>query len=302
MQIRLNLIIIFACTFFVGCGTQRAVNAPLLFYLESKDGTKSCLMASSHVAITPSSESKELIDCIKHAKAYAFESNILETPKFFPQILTRNSEEISYSDLSLTTREKIKPALRELQYTEADIDYILQLHPVGIYRALTHAKKLEPEVQLVPNLDIAIAQSVIAKKVKYIELEGITELSKSERRISLDQLNELITIMCDLVLDAAKFAAYKIEINKYAQSLNALPNIESGWNLQFHFNTKMLGLPAYSVTHEVDNRNALIGANMLKAMKENGSVMMFVGAAHVGGPASVLKVLEQAGIRVERIQ
>jgi hypothetical protein len=286
----------------VACSTQRAINAPLIFHLESKDGARSCLMATSHAAVTLSPESKELIDCIKSAKAYAFEVNIDLGPKNTLQLFERGSGEISFTDLNQSVKEKIQPALIAAKYNKLDIEYILKLHPAGIYRALISSKKLGHEIQSFPNTDILLARAVLEKKEKYIELEGFAEWSKSERQFSLDQLNEIISIMCDLVLDPIKLAAYKAEINKFVENINVLPDIETAWNLKFYFNTKMLGLPAYSMAYEVDNRNALIGKNMLKAMEENGQVMMFVGAAHVGGPVSVLKVLENGGVKVKRVQ
>lgn len=262
----------------------------------------SCLMATSHVAVTLSPESKELIDCIKSAKAYAFEVNIALGPKNTLQLFERSPGEISFLDLSPAVKGKIEPALAAARYNKLDIEYILKLHPAGIYRALISSKKLGYEVELSPNTDILLARTVLEKKEKYIELEGFAEWSKSERQFSLDQLNELISIMCDLVLDPLKTAAYKAEINKFVENMNVLPDVESAWNKKFYFNTKLLGLPAYSMAYEVDNRNALIGANMIKAMQENGEVMMFVGAAHVGGPTSVLKILEKSGVKVKRVQ
>jgi hypothetical protein len=302
MQIKSIFLPIVLCVFISSCSTQRAVNAPLIFHLESENGMRSCLMATSHVAVTPSPESEQLINCIKYAKAYAFEVNIALTPKNILQIFERNPGEIGFSDLSFAVKEKIRPALLAAKYNNLESEYILKLHPVGIYRALTYSKILSPEVKLVPNSDILLAQSVLAKKAKYIELEGFSEWAMSEKQISLEQLNELILIMCDLILNPIKLEIYKTKITKFAEALNILPDIESGWNLKFFHDTKILGLPAYSTAHEVDNRNALIGTNMLKAIKENDQVMMFVGAAHVGGPQSVLKILEKGGVKVERVQ
>lgn len=283
-------------------GSEADPDNPLIFSLETPNGSQSCLIAINHLVLRPALESAEILACEKRARALVLESNPAVPPTFSWSAYERKKGELGLANLHESTVKKIIPALKAAQYSDEEIKYFLTLHPVAIYRALVYSKALAPNADLKANLDIQLARVAHSKYFKIIEMEGMKSYFQSERQLDVDQIDLLISRMCDLLLKPERMASYAAMANGFAQNLSAQPDVDTAWNKKVWFNTVVLGLPQYTVFHDVDNRNFLMVDGMLKATEAEGAVLIFIGSAHIGGPNGVLKLLEKKGVKATRIR
>lgn len=275
---------------------------PLIFFLEVNGGPKNCLIALSHLTLLPAIESIEIIDCEKRARALVLEASPALIPRPYWSGYERKHGDPGISNISGATFKKIVPALKRARYSDKDIQYFLTLHPIAIYRALTYSKLLAPKPRLSANLDIQVATIANSKNFKIIEMEGMPSYFHSERQLTIEQIDLLISRMCDLLLQPESIADYAVKVNQYVQDLSSQPDVDTAWNKKFWFNTVALGLPSYTMSHDVDSRNVTMVNGMLKAMDAEESVLIFIGSAHIGGPNGVLKQLERRGVKITRIR
>jgi uncharacterized protein YbaP (TraB family) len=297
-----SLITVSIALLLSGCSAGPLPDEPLIFQLQSSKGIKSCLVALSHLVERPAIESANLIACEKGAEAIVFEANPSSTTTNFWSIYERKEADPKTENLTQKTLGKVIPALRASQYSEADIKYFLSLHPIAIYRALTYSKYMDSEVKLYPNIDIQIAETARKKKLEIMEIEGMAAYAESEKRLDIDKIDHLISRMADLVLSPKQIEKYKNKINKYSRNLSSQPEIDTAWRKKLFFNTSILELPSYTMWHDTDSRNELMASNIVKIVNADRRVLIFIGSAHIGGEVSVLKIMENQGLKIIRVQ
>jgi uncharacterized protein YbaP (TraB family) len=297
-----SLVRIFFVIFLSGCFAQPTPDKPLIFHLESATGLKSCLIALSHMVEIPATESINILDCEKQAQALVLEMDPNSLPENFWSIYTIKEKDLQIANLSQNTIEKIVPALKASQYSDAEIKYFLTLHPVAIYRALTYSKSMAPTRKLHPNIDMQIAKIASEKKFQIVEIEGMSAYAEMEKLLTVDKVDFLISHMCDLILSKELTENYLKKVNNYTKNLSSQPDIDTAWNKKLYFNLEILNLPAYTIWHDVDSRNINMAKNILKIVNADKQVLIFVGSAHVGGANSVLKILETNGLKIIRVQ
>jgi uncharacterized protein YbaP (TraB family) len=299
LKILLISIAFWACSMSACRGQQP--EKPLIFLTELDGGPKSCLIALRHLTTHPAVESDQIIDCEKRAKALVMEANPVLLPMPFWSNYERKTGDPDISSLSDATNKKIVAALKAAQYNEKETEYFLSLHPIAIYRALLFSRVMTPKIGLFKNLDMQLASIANSKNFKIIEMEGMQSFFQSERQLEIEKIDSLISQMCDLLLQPERLSKYAREANQYA-SASDYESIDAGWRNKFRFNTVALGLPSYSILHDVDSRNPKLVDGMLTAMKTKEPLMIFIGSAHIGGPNGVLSLLAKRGVKVVRIQ
>lgn len=276
---------------------------PLIFTLESKNGTISCLIAANHRVIKPAEITPFINNCRNKAKAIVVETNINILPANIWTLYERNSTDLSVMDLKKITLEKINVALRKERYTEEEIIYLLKLQPVAIYRKLLFSKSLSSKISLLPNIDIEFTKIAHSdKNINIIELEGYNGLFKAERDITIDQIDVLISCIADLILDEANLMKYLLKQDEYIKNSSAQPNLNTARDKKYLLDTEGLGLPSFSINFDSDKRNTSIGNNLLSILEKEESLLIFLGPTHVGGYNSVLKKLIENNIKVTRIK
>lgn len=289
---------------FLVCLQVRASepDVPLVFSLEMDGRDRGCLIASSHLAVIPALENSLIMNCEKKARALVVESNIGNGGIFSWEGFRRKGGDPSFKDLSEKTIQKVRPALRAAQYGESVIDYFFRLHPIAVYRALQYSKILAPSVGMKPNIDAQLILAAQGKKFKIIEAEGMAEYYSSERRASISQIDELISLMSDLMLDQNRVKAYKNAVDDYVSNLSAQPDVNTAREKALWFNTVMLGLPSYTIALDVDDRNPFIGENIVKAINSEEVVLILIGATHMGGAAGLMDFLKKKNVKMTRLQ
>ncbi|MGJ7490555.1 TraB/GumN family protein [Variovorax sp. ZT4R33] len=277
-------------------------DVPLIFSLEMDGRDRGCLIATSHLAVVPALENALIMSCERKARALVVESNIANGGILSWEGYRRKSGDPGFNSLSEKTIQKIRPALRAAQYSDSEINYFFRLHPIAVYRALQYSKVLAPSVGMKPNIDAQLIRVAQEKKFKIIEAEGLAEYYSSERRAGISQIDELISLMSDLMLDNNKIRAYKNAVDNYASNFSAQPDVSTAREKALWFNTVMLGLPSYTIALDVDDRNPFIGENIVKAIHSEEVVLILVGAAHLGGKAGLMVFLEKKNVKMTRLQ
>lgn len=300
----LRFVVIFIASFLsLVCSAKVAEPyKPLIFNLVHLDGKSSCLVAMHHIAIVPAVETTEIVKCKRRARAIVVEANPFGTDTFSLNRYKILGEEFSAERLSKSTFQKILPAMLIAGYSHQEFDFFVSLHPVALYRALLSPKAFSAKQAFYPNLDLRMIKSAHEKGLKIIEIEGTTRFIKMELEFSIEKLDSLISIICDLYLDPVKLKKLERLIMSYGENLNAQPNIDTALNYKKYFNTELFGLPLYTVAKDVEDRNPYMVKKMIEAMKINGETLIFVGADHVGGPNGILVLLKKAGVKIQRIQ
>jgi TraB/PrgY/gumN family len=295
------------CLFFVYNGLSGCIytarDEPLIFHLQTLSGVKSCLIALNHVAIEPATETPEISDCRKSSQAYVFEQNPAEKPELWVNLYKKMPGDVSLSNFTLSTQQKIESALKAGNFSEQEIRHLIDdLHPFAIYKAMTMSTALEPNVRLMPNIDSNFAFDALKNGIPILEMEGNHNVIKSDRATPIDQLDILISAMAELLVNKSQLNIYHRLADQYAKNLSAQPNIETALEKKISYNTKALGLPAFSVTVDVLSRNEQLTIGLINALEKESPVLAFIGAAHLGGKEGVIERLQDRGIKVTRIK
>lgn len=286
----------------VGCATTSAESdRPLIFSLKTQTGRGGCLVAINHLVLHPAEESAEIVACERQARSLVMEAAPKGDNIFSWSRYARRKNDPSSHDLSQATTKKVRHALALALYSQHDIEFLLTLHPAAIYRALTYSKALS-DVKLVANLDLRLMQSARLKNFAIREMEGMEGYFENERRLTSQQLEEILPGLCDLFIEPERLKSTRTLFDQYANNSSAQPDIDTARNKKLWFNTIALGLPEFTVAHDVDARNPAIVRGMLKAIEADGNVLIFVGAAHIGGPEGVIKLLQNEGVTVSRLR
>ena len=286
----------------VACASTSAESdRPLIFSLKTQTGRSGCLVAINHLVLHPAEESAEIVACERQARSLVVEAAPKGDNTFSWSRYARSKNDPSLQDLSQATIKKVRQALTLALYSQHDIDSLLTLHPAAIYRALIYSKALS-DVKLVPNLDLRLMEAARLKNFAIREMEGMEGYFENERRLTSQQLEEILSGLCDLYIEPERLKRTRTLVDQYANDASAQPEIDTARNKKLWFNTIALGLPEFTVAHDVDARNPAIVRGMLKAMEADGSVLIFVGAAHVGGPEGLIKLLRDEGVAVTRLR
>ncbi|MFC5500101.1 TraB/GumN family protein [Caenimonas terrae] len=274
---------------------------PLVFSLRSETGLTACLVAINHMVLRAAEESSDIVGCEQRARALVFEAAPLPKEGYSLAKYVRGNGDPAIQDLSDATVRKIVPALKSALYSPEQIKQLLALHPVAVYRALIYSKVLS-DVKFVPNLDLLLMNAARQRNFEIRELEGVDAYIDHERTLTAGQLDQILFNLCDLFIDPTRLQTARTLIDKYAHDLSAQPDVDTAWKKKVWFNTVALGLPAFTVAHDVDERNPLLVKGLLSAMDERSPVLVFVGAAHLGGPQGLIKLLEDQHVTVTRVR
>jgi hypothetical protein len=130
------------------------------------------------------------------------------------------------------------------------------------------------------------------KRIVYLE-PATSQVAFLERWIDVDALKATLDDLPDRRAAArALVAAYVAGDLRRLEELSAAPPGSTGHDLEEH---------AAMMEQLLYRRNAAWVAP-IEAMHRDGGAMVAVGAMHLLGPRSVLKLLEQRGYRVERVR
>ena len=272
-----------------------------VYMLDDGSGSRACLIAVAHLSPHPIQHSKRVEDCLSKAPVVAFETDPTERLASVWEGYVRQPSDPRLESLSRGMPEKVRAALAVGGYSPSEIKYLLNLHPAGVYRALLYGKAFASNVKLLPNIDLTTAARAKADGKPLISFEGMPAFYANEKNISVDQLGELIDLMCDLYLSPERMAKVAKELDLYAQTHSVLPEVDSSHKAKIKFNTEIMGLPLYSVAYDVDNRNAGIAEGIARTVHQHPHALIFIGADHLGGPQGVLGALERKGIANQRL-
>jgi hypothetical protein len=213
----------------------------------------------------------------------------------------RTAGEASVKDIRVDSA-RLRDALKVAGYSSSEVDYILALHPAGIYRALFYSKALASKTVLFPNIDIELAKKYKGKGLDIVSLEGMPAFYWNEKKIDAERLGKYIRALCDIYLSPGRLEKVSVEIENYVKSISVLPDMDSSYRRKIEFNTKILGLPLDSVSHDVDDRNGVIADGVVSTLQVHKNALIFVGADHLGGPQSLLKLIDSKNVSFKLIE
>lgn len=275
---------------------------PLLFSIKNSAGDSGCILAINHLVLERATETTELINCERNAKALVVETNINRPGGFSWDFYKRNVAEPSVETLTISKKKKIVLALFAAGYNQKDIEYFLKLHPSAIYRALQIGKGIKPNINLVYNIDIEILVNAGRKNFKILEIEPSNIFAASDKQFDLKKLDTIISQMCELYLNSEYRLKYIAAATKFAENSSAQPSVDTAWEKKKFFNTSVSGLISDSVVLDIDSRNNRFADEIVSSLKSEKNILVMVGAAHIGGPNGVLKLLSASGLVISRLQ
>src|SRR6476620_92660 len=234
-----------------------------VYEIEGAGGT-GCIVFVAHLTPRPAVQSERIERCLRNASAIAFETDPTVPSSSVWEGYERADGEPTVKDLAIDP-ERLKNALKAAGYSSAKIAYILDLHPVGIYRALVYYSPLvAPKIKLFPNIDIIFARKYKGKGYDIVSLEGMPAYYRNEKNINIDQLNIFIEKACEIHLVPGRREKTITAMEEYGKSQTVLPNADSSYKRKVVFNTQILGLPEETVVHDVDSRNDEIATGIVR--------------------------------------
>lgn len=263
-------------------------------------GGRGCLIFVTHLSPHPVIHSDRIARCLSSASVIAYETDPTVSSSIWKGF-ERKPGEMSVKDIEVDS-PRLKAALQAAGYAPSEIEYILALHPAGIYRALFYSKALASKTVLYPNIDIEIAKKYRNEGMEIVSLEGMPAFYRNEKNIDEKRLSDYIGRLCDIYLSPSRLGALSAEIEDYVKSISVLPDVDSSYRRKVEFNTRILGLPLDSVFHDVDDRNGVIAEGIVHTLQTHKNSVMFVGADHLGGAKGLLHLIAARNVDLKLIE